>query len=227
MRQSTEHQWNVTPKEAVDLQRQLAPRVVTADAFGIIHTVAGVDVGFKRRSRRIRAAIVVLSWPSLERIDAAVAEQEESFPYVPGLLSFREVPAVLDCYERLRVQPDLLVCDGQGYAHPRRFGLACHLGVVLNLPTIGAAKSRLIGTFEEPGWERGSRSPLVDRDELIGSVVRTRTGVKPLFVSVGHRVGLETATEIVLAAAPRYRLPETTRQAHRLASYESPGRSVS
>jgi len=179
--------------------------------------VAGVDAHFDRSRKLARAAVVTLSWPDLETLEEAAAEGPLTFPYVPGLLSFREAPPVLDALEKLERTPDLLVCDAHGVAHPRRFGLACHLGVITGVPTFGVAKSRLVGEHEEPGRERGSRAPLVDRGETIGAVVRTRTGVRPVYVSVGHRVSLDTAVEWTLALAPRYRLPETTRRADRKA----------
>lgn len=212
------HRWDLSPREARRVQERLRPRVETSDRLATPSRVAGVDVGIDRGSRRSRAAVAVLSWPGLELLEHARAERTVEFPYIPGLLSFRELPAVLAALERLQELPDLIFCDGQGYAHPRRFGLACHLGVVCDLPTIGVAKSRLVGTCEQPGLRRGSRTPLLDGGEIIGTVLRTRTGVRPVFVSVGHRVGLETAVELVLQSAPRYRLPETTRWAHRLAS---------
>jgi len=146
----------------------------------------------------------------------AVVEQPVDFPYVPGMLSFREVPSALAALQRLAVRPDLVLCDGQGLAHPRRFGLACHLGLLADLPTIGVAKSKLIGDYDEPGDERGAHSPLRHKDEVIGVVLRTRARVSPLYVSIGYRVSLDTAIEFVLACAPRYRLPETTRLADRL-----------
>jgi deoxyribonuclease V len=205
-----EHKWDVTPGEAREIQSRLRDRVVRTDPVAPVRTVAGVDVGFEGQGKVTRAAIALLRFPSLELLDEAVAKRPTSFPYIPGLLSFREIPAVLDALARLNTSPDLLLCDGQGYAHPRRFGLACHLGVVTDLPSIGVAKSRLIGEHADPGLEKGSRTPLLHEGEVIGAVLRTRRGVRPLYVSIGHRVSLETAVE--------YGLPETTRRAHRLAS---------
>ena len=212
------HAWNVSPAEARAIQERLRGFVVKEDRLGLIRHVAGVDVGFEAGNTITRAAVAVLSFPALEPVDQAVVREPTRFPYVPGLLSFREIPAVLAALEQLRVQPDLLLCDGQGYAHPRRLGLACHLGLLADLPSIGVAKSRLIGTHAEPGNDKGDWAPLQDRDETIGAVLRTRRGVKPLYISVGHRVSLETALRLVLACTPRYRLPETTRKAHNLAS---------
>jgi deoxyribonuclease V len=180
--------------------------------------VAGVDVGFEAAGKITRAAVVTLSFPDLQPLQQAVARVCTCFPYVPGLLSFREIPALLAALEQLDPLPDLLLCDGQGLAHPRRFGVACHLGVVTDIPSIGVAKSRLIGTHQEPSPEKGCWTPLMDGDERIGAVLRTRNDVRPLYISSGHRISLETAISHVLACTPKYRLPETTRQAHKLAS---------
>lgn len=193
-------------------------QVITQDRLGPVVTVAGVDVGFLDGGRVTRAAVVVLSFPELQPVDQVVACCPTRFPYVPGLLSFREVPAVLDAVERLRQLPDLVLCDGQGIAHPRRLGIASHLGLLTDLPTIGVAKSRLIGSHAQVPETRGSRVPLFDQEEQIGVVLRTRTRVKPIYVSSGHRVSLDTAIEYVMACTPRYRLPETTRWADRIAS---------
>ena len=194
----------------------------TTDRFGHIERVAGIDVGFEKKNTVTRAAVAVLEFPSLELIEYAIAREPTSFPYVPGLLSFREVPAVLKALEQLVKLPQLLLCDGQGIAHPRRLGIASHLGVLLDLPTIGVAKSRLVGTHAEVGEEKGDRVPLKDGDETIGAVLRTRARVKPLYISAGHRISLESSLHYVMACVTRYRLPETTRWAHRLASGPSP-----
>lgn len=213
------HPWDLTPRDAIALQNRLRDRVVVSDDLPErIDTVAGVDVGFEDGGRVTRAAVAVLRYPELTLADHAIARLPTVFPYVPGLLSFRELPAVLTAVEQLRIRPDLFLCDGQGLAHPRRFGIACHLGVLLDAPSIGVAKTRLCGTFPEPPDQRGAWTPLEDGGETIGAVLRTRRRVKPLFVSTGHRVSLETAIDWVLRCATRYRLPETTRQAHRLAS---------
>jgi deoxyribonuclease V len=212
------HRWDLPPRDAIALQARLARRVERVDRLGEIDHVAGVDVGFESDGRVARAAVAVLAFPSLELADCAVARLPVSFPYVPGLLSFREIPVVLAALASLRVTPDVLLCDGQGIAHPRRCGLASHLGLVTGLPSVGVAKTRLVGEHREPAARRGSRASLLDRGEVVGAVLRTRTGVKPLFVSIGHRVSLETAIRVVLACTTRYRLPETTRWAHRLAS---------
>lgn len=215
-----DHDWDVTPEAARAIQAALQPYVITENCLGPVHTVAGVDVGFPDR-RTARAAVVVLRFPTLQPVDWAVAQVPVTFPYIPGLLSFREMPAVLAAVQKLRQWPDLFILDAQGLAHPRRMGLASHAGLLLDRPSIGCAKSRLIGSYVEPGPQRGDWSPLMDGQERIGAVLRTRTGVKPVFVSVGHKVDLATAIRYVLACAPRYRLPETTRYAHRVASGET------
>ncbi len=215
------HDWDVTPKRAVAIQRALKDRVLTRDAFGELRRVAGVDVGFEDNGRVTRAAVVVLRLPRLEPVEDALARQPTRFPYVPGLLSFREVPAVLEALAHLSQPPDMLLCDGQGFAHPRRFGFACHLGLWTDLPSIGVAKTRLIGEHGDVPQERGQWCPLTHEDEVIGAVLRTRQGVKPVYVSIGHRISLQSAVDVVMRCTPRYRLPETTRQADRLASGRS------
>jgi deoxyribonuclease V len=200
------------------LQRQLASQVITEDRFGQVQAVAGVDVGFEEQGKITRAAVVVLRLDGLSLIEQVIARQPTRFPYIPGLLSFRECPAILAALEKLTVLPDLLLCDGQGIAHPRRFGIACHLGVLTNLPSIGVGKSRLVGKHGPVPDTRGDWTPLVDRRETVGAVLRTRTGVSPIFVSPGHRISLPTAIDYVMACTTRYRLPETTRAADKLAS---------
>ena len=212
------HAWDLTPKEAMALQSRLAAEIVCRDDFGPVARVAGVDVGFEGNGATTRAAVTVLAFPSLQLETSAIARLPTRFPYVPGLLSFREIPAVLAAMERLNVRPDLLLCDGQGIAHPRRFGIASHLGLLLDIPAIGVAKTRLIGRHDEVPDERGAWVPLKAGSETIGAVLRTRRGVKPLYVSPGHRIGLESSIAWVMACLTRYRLPETTRWAHRLAS---------
>ncbi len=212
------HSWDVSIGQAIAIQNELRDRVIVHDEFGLLRTVAGVDVGFEDNGQTTRAAVAVLRYPELTLAETALARQPTRFPYVPGLLSFREVPAVLEAIERLSALPDILLCDGQGTAHPRRLGIACHLGLLTGLPSIGVAKSRLSGRHATLGEARGDWQPLLDGGQVIGAALRTRPGVKPLYVSPGHRVSLESALQIVLACAPKYRLPETTRQAHNLAS---------
>jgi len=177
-------------------------------------TVAGADVSYDLRGKWLHAAVVVLRAETFEVIDRSGVVAEAKFPYVPGLLSFREAPAVIEAFEQLKVRPDILMCDGQGIAHPRRMGLASHLGLSLEIPTIGCAKSWLCGDYEMPGLTRGEWTPLTDGGETIGAVLRTRTGVKPLFISPGHLCDLASAIAVVLATAPQYRVPITTRLAH-------------
>jgi deoxyribonuclease V len=212
------HDWDVTPAAARALQDALRGRVVLRDQLGEVRCVAGVDVGFEQDNAITRAAVVLLSFPELELLEYAIARRPTSFPYVPGLLSFREIPTVLDALAQLQGRPDLLLCDGQGIAHPRRFGIASHLGVLCDIPAIGVAKSRLIGSYGNLPDQRGAWIPLRDSGEIIGAVLRSRRGVNPLFISPGHRISLPTAVYYTLACTTRYRLPETTRQAHRLAS---------
>jgi deoxyribonuclease V len=216
------HRWDVTPREAIAIQQALRSRVSTRDPAGRVRLVAGIDVGYEDAKSVTRAAVVVLSFPGLELLEQSIARRPTTFPYVPGLLSFREVPAVIDALRELSHIPDLLVCDGQGYAHPRRFGLACHLGVLTGIRAIGVAKTRLVGTHQPVPEARGEWQPLVDDEEIIGAVLRTRADVKPVYVSVGHRVSLQRAIAYTLECTPRYRLPETTRLAHRLASGHAP-----
>lgn len=218
MKFSPKHSWDVTAAEARALQLQLSQEVIREDQLGEVKLVAGVDVGFEDSGQVTRAAVAVLTFPQLELIEQQVVRRPTSMPYVPGLLSFREVPALIDALEQLVSLPDLILCDGQGIAHPRRFGLACHLGVLTNIPTIGVAKTLLVGRHKPLGEVKGSREPLLHRQEQVGVVLRTRDRVKPLYVSLGHRISLETAVGYVLLCTTKYRLPETTRQAHRLAS---------
>jgi deoxyribonuclease V len=206
--------WPSTPAEAIALQEELRGLVDSTDVDNRPRYVGGLDVAYD--GDRLAAAVVVLDWDTLAEVDRAVVLGETTFPYVPGLFAFREVPGLMDALERLTTTPDLLVCDGQGLAHPRRFGLACHLGVLTGLPAIGAAKTAFVGTHAEPGSARGSSADLIVDNAVVGAVVRTQDGVKPIYVSVGHRVSLSTAVRHVLHLSPRYRLPETTRAADHL-----------
>jgi deoxyribonuclease V len=214
------HSWDVTPQEAREIQNQLRTQVITADRFGTINTVAGVDIGLKKDIAL--ASVVVLSFPELQVVDSEVAECPVRFPYIPGLLSFREIPPLLTAIARLKTEPDLVIVDGQGIAHPRRFGLASHLGLILDKPTIGCAKSRLCGQYEEPESEQGSYTCLMDKGEAIGAVVRTRGNVQVVYISIGHRISLDSARTLTLACCRGYRLPETTRYAHKAASSKVP-----
>ncbi len=222
MKLAFSHRWDLSIAEAKALQPQLAEKVVTQTTFdpAAVHTVAGVDVSF--REDMAHAAVVVLSFPGLEPVDYALGEAQPgqpgaTFPYVPGFLTFREGPSVLNALENLTIWPDLFIFDGHGLAHPRRLGLASHMGILLDHPSIGCAKSRLTGNHEEPGEAVGAWVPLLDQGETIGAVVRTRVNVEPLYVSVGHRVDLPTAVSFVLQSIRGYRLPETTRYAHKVA----------
>ena len=208
-----------SPAEAIQLQQELRSqvRIEHLDERNI-HLIGGVDVGFQGGGTLARAAVVILEYPSLRRAGQAVAEVQATFPYIPGLLAFREIPAILAALEQLDGLPDVFMVDGQGLAHPRRIGIACHLGVVIDRPSLGCAKSLLVGKFGALPETAGSVSDLLDRGEVVGRVVRTRQGVKPVFVSVGHRIDLDGAVRLVMACTTRYRLPEPTRLAHRLAS---------
>ncbi len=212
------HPWNVTTKEAIEIQHMLRKRVFIQDDFGEIRTIAGVDVGFSENGTTACAVIAVLDVWTLEVIETATARRSTTFPYVPGLLSFREIPPVLKAVPKLEAKPDMLLCDGQGIAHPRRFGIAAHLGLLLDIPAVGVGKSRLTGTHPAVPPEKGAHVPLMNKGERIGTVLRTRTGVKPLFISPGHRVSIDSAHRLVMKCITRYRLPETTRRAHKSAS---------
>lgn len=207
----------IKPAEAIALQETLARNVEREDRLGPVRNVCGVDVHYSADGKTAHAAAVLLGFPGLEPRGHAFARKRVSFPYIPGLLSFRELPAALAALAGLPSVPDLVLCDGQGVAHPRRCGLASHLGLLADVPCIGVAKRRLVGEHRSPPARRGGWTRLVDAGETIGAVLRTRPGVKPLYVSIGHRISLETAVRYVLACTPRYRLPEPLRHAHRLA----------
>ena len=213
MQQIIYHPWNLTPQDAESLQRELAKQVITHDCFGDIQTVVGVDVAYDQQRNKLIAGAVVLDIHSLQVLERSVIEDSVRFPYIPGLFSFRELPPIAAALEQLKLIPDLIVCDGQGIAHPRRFGLACHLGVLFDIPTIGCGKTRLIGTFNIPDINRGSSSPLMEGDTIVGQVLRTQNNIKPIYVSIGHKISLATACKYILQLAPKYRLPETIRQA--------------
>lgn len=217
------HEWQVSPQQAIAIQESLRSQVERNDRYDAIRTVAGIDVGVAAGSGIARAAVAVLNFPELQLREQSIAELPVRFPYVPGLLSFREIPAVLQALSRLQVLPDLLICDGQGLAHPRQFGLACHLGLWTGLPSIGVAKSRLIGEHAQVGRQRGDWQQLLHQGELVGAALRTRPGTRPVYVSIGHRVSLASAIELVLCCTLGFRLPETTRCAHYLASAHKSG----
>ncbi|UCH92243.1 MAG: deoxyribonuclease V [Candidatus Aminicenantes bacterium] len=213
------HPWNAAPAEAVKIQEKLKERVSLDDAFDHIESIqriAGVDVNYKKDTDKATAAVVVLSFPGLALLDSQVVEGEVSFPYVPGLFSFREIPLLIPALEQLTTLPHLVIVDGQGIAHPQRLGIASHLGILTDIPTIGCAKSRLIGTYNEPAKEKGAHTYLYDKGEIIGAVVRTRTNVSPVYVSGGHKISLQTAVQVVLHCATKFRLPEPLRAAHHM-----------
>jgi deoxyribonuclease V len=212
------HGFDLTPAEAIQLQQELAPSVIQKDDRKEVRLIAGVDVSLGRQGGQGRAAVVVFRYPSLETVAESIFEDRVSMPYVPGLLSFRELPLILPALEKLRVEPDLFIVDGQGVAHPRRLGIAAHLGLFTGKPTIGCAKSRLCGDHSEVGDSRGDFVDLHDRREVIGRVVRTKENCKPLYISVGNSLSLETAVDWVIKLTGCYRLPEPVRQAHLAAS---------
>jgi deoxyribonuclease V len=217
------HRWDVTPAEAREIQLQLRHRWEREDRIPNVEHVAGADIAFELQGRgcwrngqgRAIAGVVVYRFPDMQEVERASSIQPLRFPYVPGLLSFREIPALLAAFELLRVSPDLIFCDGQGYAHPRRFGLACHLGVLLDVPSVGVAKSLLVGVYKDPPRRAGSTAALVDAHtgEQIGAAVRTATGVRPVYVSQGYRISLRRAIEFTLAVSDGYRVPRPTRDA--------------
>ena len=210
--------WSFSPEQAIALQQELRSQVIVTDQLGEVRYVAGVDVGFEAEGTITRAAVAVLNLDDLQVSDRAIARRPTTFPYIPGLLSFREIPAVVDALEKLTVRPDLILCDGQGTAHPRRFGIACHLGLIINLPTVGVAKSLLVGKHADLVDEKGRYQPLIHKGETIGVALRTRVGTKPVYISPGHRISLDSAIAYVMRCITKYRLPETTRHAHKLAS---------
>ncbi|WP_017814731.1 deoxyribonuclease V [Paenibacillus shenyangensis] len=216
MKVNLQHRWDLNEEEAILLQQELAEQIITTDQLPDIHYVAGVDVAYSEHTDQLIAAVVILNAVTLEVVESITVKDAVQFSYLPSLFSFRELPPVIKALEQVHHEPQLIVCDSQGLAHPRRFGLACHLGLLLDVPAIGCGKTRLIGEYTEPGRSRGSAAPLIDGEEKVGSVLRTQTDVKPVFVSVGHRISLESANEWILRLAPRYRLPETTRMADQL-----------
>ena len=217
MRIVQRHGWRISTSEATKLQKELSVEVYRTGNVAEPRLVAGVDISVNRWAKTGTAAVVVLNYPDLEIVEVKTVTDKIEFPYVPGLLSFREAPLIIAACEELAVTPDLVMVDGQGIAHPRRLGLASHLGLCLDVPTIGVAKSRLCGSHEEPDKEAGSYTELTDNGEVIGAVLRTRTGVKPMYVSIGHKIDLPGAIHWVLESCRGYRLPEPTRLAHQAA----------
>ncbi|MBI4482786.1 MAG: deoxyribonuclease V [Acidobacteria bacterium] len=212
------HAWDLTYQQARELQTELRKKLIFRAPERDFQIVAGADVAYDKPTQRVFAAIVTVDLGIMKVLEEACAFARGKFPYIPGLLTFREAPTLLEAWKRLSVRPEVLICDGQGYAHPRRFGLACHVGMLVDLPTIGCAKTRLIGEYESPRLRRGEFSPLREGGEQIGAVLRTQDRVKPLFISQGYKISLDQALEVVLRAARRYRLPEPVRLAHQRVS---------
>ncbi|MFQ5584371.1 MAG: endonuclease V, partial [Calditrichia bacterium] len=210
------HPWDISFDDARRIQAQLRKQVVIRNTLSIsdIRTIAAADVSYSQKSNLLFAVVVLVSFPALALKSVYTHEKQVNFPYVPGFLSFREIPVLTEIFSEMDEYFDVLLCDGQGFAHPRRFGLACHLGVLLKKPSLGCAKTRLLGNYAEPGPEKGNYSFLTDKDEKIGIVLRTRPGVKPLFVSPGHLVNFEDCRSIILAATAKYRIAEPLRLAH-------------
>ncbi len=212
------HPFDLTPAEAIRLQERLREQVRRSGDPGEVSLVAGADASYERGSNVIHAVVVVLRYPDLSVVERASAAAATAFPYIPGLLTFREGPALIEAFQRLASEPDVIFFDGQGIAHPRGLGIASHMGVLFDRPTVGVAKSLLVGTAAEPGHDRGSIAPILRDGETIGMAVRTKEWVKPVYVSVGHRIDLSQAVDLALSAARGYRLPEPTRQAHLFAN---------
>ncbi len=216
MKPTSKHQWDLSEAGAKELQENLSPKIIKIDQLPTVKFIAGTDVSYKKDTDKIIAAIVILNAENLELVESVTVEDTVSFPYIPGLFSFREIPPLIKAFEKLKTSPDLVVCDGQGYAHPRRFGLACHLGLLMDIPSIGCAKNMMIGKYKEPDITRGSFCEIIDNEETIGRILRTQNNVKPIYISIGHKISLKTATEWILKLSPEYRLPETTRLADQL-----------
>jgi deoxyribonuclease V len=208
-----ETRWNLTPREAMQLQESLRERVELEDRFGDIRYVAGADLAFDPQTEIAFGGVIVYRFPGLEEVERRMARRKLRFPYVPGLLSFRECPVLLAAFARLRTEPDLILIDGHGRAHPRRFGIACHIGILFDKPTVGCAKSRLVGEHQEPGEMAGSTAPLMLEGERLGVVLRTRDNVKPIYVTTGHRVSLDSALGLVRQCVDGFRIPKPTREA--------------
>ena len=222
MRLHPRHSWSLAPREAVALQEQLRSEVISDRPIDLeaISLVAGVDVSVKEN--RSQAAVVVATYPDFEPVETVLAEAPTPFPYIPGLLSFREGPVLVEAFEKLKAEPDVFLFDGMGIAHPRRIGIASHLGLWLDRPTIGCGKTLLTGRYKDLAQEKGSEAPLRDRGETIGVALRTRTGKNPMFISPGHLADIPSAAELVLRCSPRFRLPEPIRLAHNAAGRFDP-----
>ena len=212
------HNWDLSPKAAIALQKELAPQLISDTPLDIagITSVAGIDVSIKNNVSR--AAVVVMRYPDLNIIETACAQEDTRYPYIPGLLAFREGPVVLAALAKLQSEPDVFIFDGMGQIHPRKLGIAAHLGLWLRRPTIGCGKTHYVGEYQAPGLDKGCRTILTYRDEQLGIVLRTRTNIKPVYVSVGHLAEINSAAELLLSCTPRYRLPEPIRAAHKLAA---------
>ena len=213
MRPQLKTRWDLTPREAMRLQESLRESVELQDRFGAIRYVAGADVAFDPETEVAFAGVVVYRFPALKEVERRMARRRLRFPYVPGLLSFRECPGLLAAFARLRTEPDLILIDGHGRAHPRRFGIACHIGILFDKPTVGCAKSRLVGEHQEPGRKAGSTAPLMLEGERLGVVLRTRDDVRPIYVTTGHRVSLDSAVQLVKQCMDGFRIPKPTREA--------------
>lgn len=208
------HDWNLTPKEAIELQQELKSKVKIEAFTEPIQYIAGADISFNRGEDTVYVGMVVLKYPELIEVDRTLLIDRATFPYIPGLLSFRESPSLLKAWEKLTVKPDIIVADGHGIAHIRRFGIACHLGLLTDTATIGCAKKIFVGTHDVLGEEKGSTASIVYKEEIVGAVLRTRKNVKPVYISAGHKITLEQAIAVMKTCTQKYRIPEPTRQAH-------------
>jgi deoxyribonuclease V len=213
------HSWNIGKNEAIQIQNELSKRIILKNGFNHINTIAGCDVAYSSISDKAYAAICVFTFPGLSKIKEIVSDSEVLFPYIPGLLTFREGPALLKAFEMLKEKPELFIFNGQGIAHPRKFGLATHMGIILDVPSIGCAQRVLYGNYINPGSKKGSYSDICNRnDEVIGACLRTRDNIRPVFISQGHKIDLKTAVDIILKCTLKYKLPEPVRAAHILAN---------
>ena len=216
------HPWNLQPIQAIKLQKELSKKILLKNDFGKIKIIAGADVGFDKEGKKVFGGMVVFIYPEMEILESVRVVLPVKFPYIPGLLSFREGPVLMRTYAKLKTKPDLIIFDGQGIAHPRGLGIASHMGLILNKPTIGSAKSWLYGEFKKPGEKRGDYSYLYNKEKKkIGAVLRTRSQVNPIFVSPGHKINIKTSINIILTCSPKYRIPEPIRQSHQLAHFTS------